>query len=233
MAERRQIYRSAAFRQFLALGGLLTLVLLGIAFALRHADILAETAMLEAWIKSFGAWAPLAVIVLMVIHCFIPFPAEVLALCAGAIFGTLTGSALIWTGAMIGAALSFGIARLLGRAAVMRFLSRSQKASLNAWAADQGALTLLVSRFIPIIAFSLINYAAGLTRLRWWTFIWTTAVGILPLTILMTYLGAAMRELTWGWFLVVSTSGITAIFGAHWLAKRRGWLRRRAEPYSK
>lgn len=203
------------------------LVLLGLVVAFWPEDILIETDRLGTWIESLGAWAPLAVVALMILHCFIPFPAEVLALCAGAMFGTPMGTALIWTGAMIGAALSFGLARLLGRAAVMRLLSRSQSASLDAWAADQGALTLLVSRFVPIIAFNLINYAAGLTQVSWRTFLWTTAIGILPLTILMVYLGAAMRELSWEWLLGMSAFGIAAICGAHWLAKRRGWLRRR------
>lgn len=229
--DRRQPDRSAAFRQVLAIGGLLTLILLGVVLSLSHEIVLLEAERLRAWIESLGAWAPLIVVALMIVHCFIPFPAEVLALCAGSLFGPVVGTALIWLGAMIGAALSFGLARLLGRAAVLRFLSRKQAASLDAWTADQGALTLLISRFIPIIAFNLINYAAGLTRVSWWTFLWTTAVGILPLTVLMVYLGAAMRTLSWEWLLVVSACGIVAIWSGHRLARRRGWLGRRLEQH--
>lgn len=216
--------RSSAFRQFLAFGALLTIVLLGLVFALTHESILIQTDRLGVWIESLGSWGMLAIVALMVVHCFIPFPAEILALCAGAIFGTVVGTALIWTGAMIGAALSFGLARLLGRAAVLRFLSRSQTVSLDAWAAGQGALTLLISRFVPIIAFNLINYAAGLTQVSWRTFLWTTAIGILPLTTVMVYLGATMRELQWEWLFGVSAFGIGAIYGSHRLAKWRGWL---------
>jgi len=36
-----------------------------------------------------------------------------------------------------------------------------------------------------VISFNLINYAAGLTTISWWTFTWATALGILPLTCLM------------------------------------------------
>ncbi len=222
---RRRSDRSSAFRQLLAFGGLLTIVLIGVVFVFTQKDILVQTDRLGAWIESLGSWELLAIVVLMVAHCFIPFPAEILALCAGAIFGTIVGTALIWIGAMIGAALSFGLARLLGRAAVVRLLSRSQAVSLDAWAEDQGAFTLLISRFVPIIAFNLINYAAGLTQVSWRTFLWTTAIGILPLTTLMVYLGAAMRELQWEWLFGVSAIGIAAICGAHWVAKRRGWLR--------
>ncbi len=48
---------------------------------------------------------------MMIVHSFIPFPAELLAVCAGAVFGTVMGSALIWTGAMVGALLAFFLAR--------------------------------------------------------------------------------------------------------------------------
>ena len=139
--------------------------------------------------------------------------------------GALFGSALIWIGAMIGASLSFWLARLLGRAAIERLLPVRHRRVLDDWADDQGALTLLVSRFIPVIAFNLINYAAGLTRVSWWTFIWTTSIGILPLTILMAYLGARMMELSWPYLLASSAGGIVAIWALHRFGRKLGWFK--------
>ena len=57
---------------------------------------------------------------------------------------------------------------------------------------------MLAARFVPVIAFNLINYAAGLTAISWWTFIWTTGLGILPLTVLMVTMGDQMHYLTSG-----------------------------------
>jgi uncharacterized membrane protein YdjX (TVP38/TMEM64 family) len=183
-----------------------------------------DGAVLESWIDGLGPWGPAAVVALMVVHCFVPFPAEILALCAGAAFGAVLGTALVWSGAMLGAALSFALARFLGRAAVERLLAARYRAALDDWTRDQGATTLLVSRFVPVIAFTLVNYAAGLTRLSWWTFLWTTGVGILPITFLMVLMGARMTELSWPLLLAVSAVGIVVIAGLHRLAKRRGWL---------
>ncbi|MCF8532076.1 MAG: VTT domain-containing protein [Reyranella sp.] len=48
---------------------------------------------------------------------------------------------------------------------------------------------LIVCRLIPLVSFNVINYAAGLMNISWWTFIWTTAIGIVPgtfFTILVT-----------------------------------------------
>ena len=53
-------------------------------------------------------------------------------------------------------------------------------------------MSLLIGRLIPLIAFNLINYAAALTEISWWTFLWATGIGILPLTILLNVVGNQM-----------------------------------------
>jgi len=167
------------------------------------------------WLGQFG------IIALMVVHCFIPFPAEFVALIAGSIYGTLHGTFLTWSGAMLGASLSFGLTRFFGQPFVEWALPEKQKRYLDKWTQDQGAFTLLLSRFIPVIAFNLINYAAGLTKISWWTFIWTTGVGILPLTALMVHMGSQMRELSWAWLLSVSAVCITIMALLHWYQRRK------------
>jgi uncharacterized membrane protein YdjX (TVP38/TMEM64 family) len=74
-----------------------------------------------------------------------------------------------------------------------------------------------------VIAFNLINYAAGLVRVSWWTFTWTTAVGILPLTVLMVLLGERMADMpTWGWL------GLGVLAVALWVVLQR--MQRRTSP---
>ena len=175
-------------------------------------------------LRSVGLWGPFVVIALMIVHSFIPFPAELLAICVGAVFGTVLGSVLIWVGAMFGALTAFSLSRWLGRAVVQKWISDDQAKSFDRWADDHGALALLISRFIPVIAFNLINYAAGLTRVPIWTFIWTTALGILPVTILSTYLGSQMRTLEWPLLLELCAASIMVVLLLHGLAKWRGLI---------
>ncbi|MEX0303894.1 MAG: TVP38/TMEM64 family protein [Leisingera sp.] len=174
------------------------------------------------WLRSTGAWAPVAVMLLMVVHSFVPFPAEVLALCAGAVFGALLGAALIWIGAMLGALVAFWFARSLGREAIRAWLSEAQVRQLDAWTEERGALTLLAVRLIPVIAFNLINYAAGLTQVRIWTFVWTTALGILPVTLLCTWFGTQMLDMDWPLLVAVSAGLLIVLFVMHRLA--RSWI---------
>jgi uncharacterized membrane protein YdjX (TVP38/TMEM64 family) len=48
-------------------------------------------------------------------------------------------------------------------------------------------------RLIPIVPFSLTSYAAGAARVPPWRFLWTTAVGYLPITAYFTYLGSRLE----------------------------------------
>ena len=50
----------------------------------------------------------------MVAHSFLPFPAEIVALANGMVFGPLWGAVVIWVGAMLGAATAFALVRALG-----------------------------------------------------------------------------------------------------------------------
>jgi uncharacterized membrane protein YdjX (TVP38/TMEM64 family) len=168
------------------------------------------------FIRSTGAWGIAAAIGLMVLHSFVPFPAEFVAIANGMIYGPVWGTVITWVGAMLGALLAFGLARLLGRPFVDAVLAKRDWRTLDDWVARHGWGAVLLSRFIPVISFNLINYAAGLTRIPWWTFTGATAVGILPLTTLMVVLGDRLRILPWQVCLVVFVVGLIL-----WLVMRR------------
>lgn len=186
---------------------LAALVGLGFALGFSVAGRGLEPGVIMEHVRGLGGWGQAAVIGLMVLHCFVPFPAEILALAAGALYGTALGTGLIWAGAMVGAALSFALARWLGRPFVETMLGERSRARLDAWTVGQGAVTLLVVRFIPVIAFNLINYAAGLTAISWWTFSWATGIGILPLTFLMVVAGDGLwsgNAALWLWLIAAA-----------------------------
>ena len=171
---------------------------------------------IEDRILSWGSWGIAGSIGLMVLHSFVPFPAEFLALANGMLYGPVWGIAITWTGAMLGAFAAFGLARWLGRPFVARMVTRGNWQGLDDWAGRQGAGMVLIARFIPVIAFNLINYAAGLTRMSWWTFAWTTGIGILPVTVLMVIMGDNIDTLAWQWWLVLLVAALVL-----WFAVRR------------
>ena len=167
---------------------------------------------IEDRILSWGSWGIAGSIGLMVLHSFVPFPAEFLALANGMLYGPVWGIAITWTGAMLGAFAAFGLARWLGRPFVARMVTRRNWQVLDDWAARQGAGMVLIARFIPVIAFNLINYAAGLTRMSWWTFAWTTGIGILPVIVLMVIMGDNIDTLAWEWWLLLLAAALVLWF---------------------
>jgi uncharacterized membrane protein YdjX (TVP38/TMEM64 family) len=174
----------------------------------------------ERTIESWGMWGVAGAILLMVLHSFLPFPAEIVAMANGMLYGPFWGTAITWTGAMLGAHLAFGLARWLGRPFVVAMIARRHHEKLDAWAARQGGGVLFVSRFVPVISFNLINYAAGLTAISWWTFTWATGLGILPLTFLMVLMGHGLWSdgAAWLWLLPAAIVG----WLCWWLLTRRG-----------
>ena len=174
----------------------------------------------ERLIESWGTWGVLAAIGLMVVHSFIPFPAEFVAIANGMVYGTFWGAVITWSGAMLGAFLSFGLTRVLGQPFVYKMVSNRRVQTIDDWVACHGGKTLLLSRFIPVISFNLINYAAGLTRLSWWTFAWATGIGILPLTIIMVIMGDQMETLPWYAWGLLFMAGLVLWLLAHRLSKK-------------
>lgn len=178
-------------------------------------------AKLERFIVDLGPWGVAASIGLMIVHSLVPFPAEFLAIANGVVFGPYWGTLITWTGAMLGALFAFGLARGLGRPFVMKVLSAEHTRSLDAGVARLGPDALLIGRFIPVISFNLMNYAAGLTSVSWWTFAWTTGVGILPLTVFMVLLGDRLDSASWQLWLVVFAAAGLVWYAAHLVLRAR------------
>jgi len=212
--------RRVAGLRIAALAGLLLILgvsawwLLAPPFGIRLDMTVEATAKL---IRSWGGWGVAISIALMVAHSFVPFPAEILACANGMIYGPLWGTVVTWIGAMLGASVAFGLVRLLGQPFIHRMLKDAQREKLALWSRDRGGAALLTARLIPVIAFNLINYAAALTEISWWTFLWATAIGILPLTALSAILGDQMLTMPlWGWLLL----GAVVLLSWFWLERR-------------
>jgi uncharacterized membrane protein YdjX (TVP38/TMEM64 family) len=179
-----------------------------------------SVAQLAENIRDWGTWGVGGSIVLMVLHSFVPFPAELLACANGVVYGPVWGTVVTWTGAMLGAWAGFALARAFGRPFVERVVAARHKETLDAWTETNGWRVALISRFIPVIAFNLINYAGGLSRLSLWDFTWTTAIGILPGTFVMVLAGDQAEHIGWPLWLGFAAAVIALCYA---ISRRRSW----------
>src|ERR671919_2511923 len=189
---------------------------------------------IERIAQAWGAWAPAASIALMILHSFVPFPAELIAVANGMLFGPVWGTVVTWIGAMLGAALAFALARRFGKPLVDRFIVGKAWAGAEALEACCDARTLLLARLVPVISFNLINYAAGVLGVRWWRFLWTTSLGILPITVASVTLGNQLTGAMWDAWLGGSGLLLALYLGWRWYGARRppGFLVRQGEAES-
>lgn len=145
-------------------------------------------------IQSYGLLAPVVSIALILLHTVVPLPAELLTLANGFAFGFWGGLALSWTGFMLSALLLYAAGRLWGRPLLERTISERHRRRLDVWLEREGAFPLLVVRLIPLVPFNAVGLAAGVVRTPFWTYVWTTGVGILPLGVTVTLLGSRLGE---------------------------------------
>lgn len=145
------------------------------------------------YIRSFGPWAAAISFCLMVLQSVAaPIPAFLITFANAIIFGWWKGAILSWTSAMAGAALCFGIARILGRDVVEKLTSKTALASVDEFFERYGKYTILICRLLPFVSFDLVSYAAGLTAMGFWGFFLATGLGQLPATIVYSYVGGML-----------------------------------------
>jgi uncharacterized membrane protein YdjX (TVP38/TMEM64 family) len=113
-------------------------------------------------------------------------PGTVFTLGGGAIFGTLLGSLLNWIGATLGALGAYALAKRLGSEGVRTLLGRHASA-LDALTSKAGFATLFRLRLIPVVPFNALNFAAGLAPAPFREYALSTALGIIPGTVVYTY----------------------------------------------
>lgn len=114
--------------------------------------------------------------------------AVIMTLAGGFLFGALPATLFIDIGATIGATFSFLIARyLLGKRLQEKY--GNQLSTFNKEMEKNGPRYLLTLRLIPVFPFFLINFLSGLTNVPVKTFVWTTALGIIPATVIFAYAG--------------------------------------------
>ncbi len=204
-------------------------VLAGLVLAvpdLRDAAVAAiqgDTAEVREEIHSLGAAGPLLILVLALVHAFVFYPAEIVDAAAGFAYGFFPAVALVMTGWLLSGLLCFAIGGSVARPLLDRWLGRERFERTEAMIERGGSTLLLAARLIPILPFSLTSYAAGAARVPVWRFVWTTAVGYLPITALSVYFGTKLEGLSLTDPLVLGSAAAVLILLAagHW-AMRRG-----------
>lgn len=149
-----------------------------------------------AWIDENRTVSWLVFIALYITATVLLLPGSLLTLGAGFLFGLGYGFAIVSFSSVVGASCAFLIGRFFARDWVAGKLSNMPRfAALDKAIAERGALIVFLTRLSPVFPFNLLNYALGLTAVRFWTFVGVSWVGMIPGTLLYVYLGSIAQDL--------------------------------------
>ncbi|HXU29799.1 MAG TPA: TVP38/TMEM64 family protein [Thermoanaerobaculia bacterium] len=147
------------------------------------------------WVQSLGAWGPLVFILGYVAATVAFAPAFLLTLAAGVIFGLVKGALYTFIGATVGASLAFLIARYGARRAIEKKIAGNPKfAAIDRAVSKEGLKIVSLLRLSPVFPFNLLNYALGLTKVRFLDYL-LGCFAMIPGTILYVYYGTAAGSL--------------------------------------
>src|SRR6202048_2165442 len=152
------------------------------------------TAFLE-WARSAGLWGAVLFGLAYIPAAVLFLPASVLTLAAGFICGVVKGTIIVSLGSTAGAAAAFIVARTVGHRWVAGRMARHPALDAVGRAVEGEAFkVVLLTRLSPLFPYNLLNYAFGLSSVRFKTYVLASWIGMLPGTIMYVYLGSAARS---------------------------------------
>ncbi|MCZ2836913.1 TVP38/TMEM64 family protein [Modestobacter sp. VKM Ac-2985] len=183
----------------------------------------------RADVAAVGPAAPVLFVLVYAVASLAPVPKNVFSVAAGLLFGFVEGTGIVLLAALSGALAAFALGRALGREAVER-MTGGRVARVDALLGRHGLLAVLGVRLVPVLPFTAINYAAGLTAVRLRDYVLGTAVGIVPGTVAHVALGAYGTS-PGSWPFVVAVLVLVALTaGGAAVAHRRRRRTRTPEP---
>lgn len=141
------------------------------------------------FILSFGSLAVVVFILLMALNTMTIMPPTVIMMVlSGILFGPFIGSLALWTGLLLGSLGAFFIARFLAQDFISQRVG-GRVGAFNEKLKTSGFTVVLVARLIGLPPYELVNYASGLSKIPFRSFLLATMFGSIPGAILFATTG--------------------------------------------
>ena len=200
-------------------------------------ELFRDRAAMQAWITSFGAWAPLVTIALNAAQVVAaPIPGQVIGLANGYLFGAWLGTLYSLLGVMLGTAIVLVLTRKWGRPFVVKLVKGEQLGRLDRLVARRGALFFFLIFLLPFLPDDLTCFAIGLTDLRLRQMFVLIAIGRLPGLFVASWVGANAASLSLAqWIALIAGATATALAYVLWgkaiESALMGWIERMTDSH--
>lgn len=167
-------------------------ILIGLAVLVRQPGT--DISSLIQKVESLGYWGVVVFILGYAVAVVSFVPGSLLTMAAGTVFGLGQGIMYVFVAATLGSTAAFFVSRSVARAMIEKKLRHNIKfAAIDKAIAAQGLKIVLLLRLSPAFPFTLLNYALGLTKVRFRDY-FIASIGMLPGTILYVYYGKLVGD---------------------------------------
>lgn len=213
-----------------ALMKLLVLGLVAAAIAGIHASGLLRHVEPETLRQAVASWGALAPMVYLLIYAVAPalfLPGMPLTLLGGVLFGPFWGVVYSITGATTGAGVAFLVSRYLARDWIKARLTGPRWQKLDEGVEKNGWKIVAFTRLVPLFPFNLLNYAFGLTSIRFLPYVLTSFICMLPVCIAFIVFSSSLLDLMKGKVSPTLIIGVLLIAAVSLIPVLVRWLRKK------
>jgi len=173
---------------------------------------------IRAYLGGLGLWSGLVFIIAYTVRPLIFFPTSIMTPLSAILFGPIMGWLYTYIGENLSATVAFFAARYFGR----NFVKENENAFIQKYdkkLKTNGFETVLILRLIPLFPFDFVNYASGLSAIRYRSYISATLLGVIPGLTAYIFLGGSLTNP----YLIIPTITLFAIisFFAHHYNKKQ------------
>ncbi|MEJ8757068.1 TVP38/TMEM64 family protein [Pontibacter sp. H259] len=168
---------------------------------------------ISEWVSQFGFWGPFFIVLAMVAQMFLVVINVVLLMLVAIIaYGPVWGSVIAITAVLTASTIGYIIGKSVGEAGVSKLIGKKSERKISGFMEEYGVWAVIIARLSPFLSDDAISFVAGFATMRYWQFMLSTLAGILPLTILLAWLGKDWERLKTG-LIWVSIGSIILFIG--------------------
>lgn len=170
-----------------------------------------EQETLRNLIQGYGMLAPLLYMLVYTVAPALFLPGLPITIVGGLLFGPFWGVVYTITSSTMGACLAFLISRYLARDWIERKLRSPRWKRLDGEVERHGWKVVALTRLIPLFPFNLLNYAFGLTKVKFVHYALTTFVCMLPACIAFIVFSSSLLDVIRGRISLTFVVGLALV----------------------
>jgi uncharacterized membrane protein YdjX (TVP38/TMEM64 family) len=168
---------------------------------------------ISEWVSQFGFWGPFFIIFAMILQMFL-IVVNVVALMLVAIlaYGPFWGSVIAVVAVLTASTIGYVIGSGIGETGVRKIIGPKTEKKVSEFMDKYGVWAIIIARVSPFLSNDAVSFVAGFAGMKYLKFLSATFAGILPLTLLLAWLGEDFDRLKSG-LIWISAIGFVVFIG--------------------